>query len=115
MCIMEYPFRFVKSKVEGIFRFTSGCGKLGSRRSTCTTWLACERSGVMAESDIHASGERMRKDVRRNLERVLQAAHELFAERGTDVTMEEVARHAGVGIGTVYRRFPSKEHLFVAV
>jgi AcrR family transcriptional regulator len=57
----------------------------------------------------------MRKDVRRNLERVLQAAHQLFAERGTDVTMEEVARHAGVGVGTVYRRFPSKEHLFFAV
>ena len=56
-----------------------------------------------------------RKDARRNLERVLQAAHELFAERGTDVTREEVARRAGVGVGTVYRRFPSKEHLFAAV
>lgn len=61
-------------------------------------------------------GERReRKDARRNLERVLKAAHELFAERGADVTMEEVARRAGVGVGTVYRRFPSKEHLFAAV
>lgn len=58
---------------------------------------------------------RERKDVRRNLERVLQAAHELFAERGPDVTMEEVARRAGVGVGTIYRRFPSKEQLFAAV
>ncbi len=58
---------------------------------------------------------RERKDVRRNMERVLQAAHSLFAERGSDVTMEEVARRAGVGVGTVYRRFPSKEHLFAAV
>ena len=57
----------------------------------------------------------VRKDVQRNLERVLRAAHELFAERGSDVTMEEVARRAGVGVGTVYRRFPSKEHLFIAV
>jgi AcrR family transcriptional regulator len=56
-----------------------------------------------------------RKDARRNLERVLHAAHELFAERGADVTMEEVARRAGVGVGTIYRRFPSKEHLFAAV
>lgn len=58
---------------------------------------------------------RERKDAQRNLERVLRAAHELFAERGADVTMEEVARRAGVGIGTIYRRFPSKEHLFAAV
>ncbi len=58
---------------------------------------------------------RERKDARRNLERVLQAAHALFAERGGNVTMEEVARRAGVGVGTVYRRFPSKEHLFAAV
>ena len=58
---------------------------------------------------------RQRKDVRRNLERVLQAAQELFMERGPDVTMEEVARRAGVGVGTIYRRFPSKEHLFEAI
>jgi AcrR family transcriptional regulator len=56
-----------------------------------------------------------RSDAQRNLARVLQAANELFAERGTEVTMEEVARRAGVGIGTIYRRFPSKEHLFAAV
>jgi AcrR family transcriptional regulator len=58
---------------------------------------------------------RARKDMQRNLERVLRAAHELFAERGPDVTMEEVARRAGVGVGTIYRRFPSKDHLFAAV
>ncbi len=61
------------------------------------------------------AARRERKDMRRNLERVLQAAHELFAERGPDVTMEEVARRAGVGVGTIYRRFPSKEQLFAAV
>jgi AcrR family transcriptional regulator len=61
------------------------------------------------------SARRERKDAQRNLERVLHAAHELFAERGPDVTMEEVARRAGVGVGTIYRRFPSKEHLFAAV
>jgi AcrR family transcriptional regulator len=58
---------------------------------------------------------RERKDMRRNLERVFQAAQELFAERGADVTMEEIARRAGVGVGTIYRRFPSKESLFAAV
>ena len=65
--------------------------------------------------ELNASDRRARKDARRNLERVLRAAHELFAERGAEVTMEEVARRAGVGVGTIYRRFPSKEHLFVAV
>jgi AcrR family transcriptional regulator len=60
-------------------------------------------------------GRRERKDRQRNLERVLRAARELFAERGSAVTMEEVAQRAGVGVGTIYRRFPSKEHLFTAV
>ncbi|MFP4438577.1 MAG: TetR/AcrR family transcriptional regulator [Chloroflexaceae bacterium] len=58
---------------------------------------------------------RERKDMRRNMQRVLQAAHDLFTERGAEVTMEEVARQAGVGVGTIYRRFPSKEHLLAAV
>ena len=58
---------------------------------------------------------RERKDAQRNLERVLRAAHELFAERGQDVKMEEVAQRAGVGVGTIYRRFRSKEELFAAV
>lgn len=62
-----------------------------------------------------ASARRERKDAQQNLKRVLEAAHALFAERGPDVTMEEVARRAGVGVGTVYRRFPSKEHLLAAV
>jgi AcrR family transcriptional regulator len=65
--------------------------------------------------EANGTSRRERKDAQRNLERVLQAAHELFAERGPDVTMEEVARRAGVGVGTIYRRFPSKEHLFAAV
>lgn len=65
--------------------------------------------------DTDNQARRARRDAQRNLERVLAAAHELFAERGDDVTMEEVARRAGVGIGTIYRRFPSKEHLFAAV
>ncbi len=58
---------------------------------------------------------RERKDMRRNMQRVLQAAHDLFTERGAEVTMEEVARQAGVGVGTIYRRFPSKEQLLAAV
>ncbi len=64
---------------------------------------------------IEAGGRRARRDVQRNMERVLTAAQELFAERGPDVKMEEIAQRAGVGVGTIYRRFPSKLQLFAAV
>ncbi|MER6397680.1 helix-turn-helix domain-containing protein [Kitasatospora sp. NPDC001603] len=57
------------------------------------------------------SGARLRVDARRNLESVLRAAREVFGEFGYGAPMEEVARRAGVGVGTVYRRFPSKEVL----
>ncbi|MGW6913215.1 TetR/AcrR family transcriptional regulator [Kitasatospora sp. NPDC054939] len=57
------------------------------------------------------AGSRLRVDARRNLESVLRAAREVFGEFGYGAPMEEVARRAGVGVGTVYRRFPSKEVL----
>jgi AcrR family transcriptional regulator len=53
----------------------------------------------------------MRKDAARNRTRVLDAARELFAEQGLGVTLNDVAHHAGVGVGTVYRRFPDKTQL----
>ncbi|MGH2999238.1 MAG: TetR/AcrR family transcriptional regulator [Gaiellaceae bacterium] len=57
----------------------------------------------------------MRADAQRNLDRVLGAAEECFAEGGIDVSVDEVARRAGVGHGTVFRRFPTKEALLDAV
>ena len=110
---MEYKFRFVKAKVEFHFRFSRACGKLGVQREQGQPEIRDAEQDGMDEAKMGVRRER--KDVRRNMERVLQAAHELFAERGTAVTMEEVAQRAGVGVGTVYRRFPSKEHLFAAV
>lgn len=53
----------------------------------------------------------MRADARRNRERILAAARELFASDEPDAQMDEVARRAGVGVGTVYRHFPDKEAL----
>jgi AcrR family transcriptional regulator len=53
----------------------------------------------------------LRKDAERNRKRILQAAAEVFSERGLDATLDDVARRAGVGVGTVYRRFPDKETL----
>jgi AcrR family transcriptional regulator len=57
----------------------------------------------------------LRADARRNRERVVTAAREAFAEHGVDLPMEELARRAGVGVGTVYRHFPSKEALLDAL
>ncbi|HEY7619239.1 MAG TPA: helix-turn-helix domain-containing protein [Solirubrobacteraceae bacterium] len=56
-----------------------------------------------------------RADAERNRARILAAASELFAERGLDASMPELAERAGVGIGTVYRAFPDKDHLLGAV
>jgi AcrR family transcriptional regulator len=61
------------------------------------------------------SAKLMRADAQRNRDAILIAAKALFAEAGTDVPMEEVARAARVGKGTLYRRFPTREHLFAAI
>jgi AcrR family transcriptional regulator len=64
------------------------------------------------ETSRDGAGERpLRRDAERNRQRILAAASEVFTERGLDATLDEVARAAGVGIGTVYRRFPDKESL----
>ena len=57
----------------------------------------------------------LRADARRNRARVMEAARVAFAEAGTELPMEEIARRAGVGIGTVYRHFPNKEALLDAL
>jgi len=57
----------------------------------------------------------LRADARRNRERIVAAAAEAFAERGLEVGVAEIARRAGVGNATVFRRFPTKEDLIVAV
>jgi AcrR family transcriptional regulator len=53
----------------------------------------------------------LRKDAARNRQRIIDAAAELFAERGLSVTLNEIAHYAGVGVGTVYRHFPDREQL----
>jgi AcrR family transcriptional regulator len=56
-----------------------------------------------------------RADARRNYDKLVAAARDAFAEQGTSASLEEVARRAGVGIGTLYRRFPSRQDLLEAV
>ena len=73
-----------------------------------------EKTGHMAD---HAAEQarRPRADAVRNRERVLEAAKAVFSAGGPEASLEAVARQAGVGIGTLYRHFPTREALFEAV
>ena len=62
-----------------------------------------------------ATAKTLRSDARRNRERLVASARELFAARGVDVPVEEVTHHAGLGMGTLYRHFPTKGDLVAAV
>jgi AcrR family transcriptional regulator len=62
-------------------------------------------------SELLHTDRPMRADARRNHARILEAARELFASEDPDVQMDDVARRAGVGVGTVYRHFPDKDAL----
>ncbi|MCW3014377.1 MAG: transcriptional regulator, TetR family [Solirubrobacterales bacterium] len=57
----------------------------------------------------------LRKDAERNRLRILEAAQEVFADRGLGASLDDIAHHAGVGVGTVYRRFPDKDALIDAL
>ena len=71
----------------------------------------------MADTALHSHGtmRKPRADAVRNRERVLAAAQAVFSAGGPDASLEAVARRAGVGIGTLYRHFPTREALFEAV
>jgi AcrR family transcriptional regulator len=69
---------------------------------------------LMPESAL-PSERPLRRDAERNLKRILEAARVVFAERGLSGSHDDIAREAGVGVGTVYRRFPHKEQLIDAL
>lgn len=64
---------------------------------------------------VHRHDRELRADARRNRERVLRTAQLVFAADGLGVSLDEIARRAGVGPGTVHRHFPTKEALYLAV
>ena len=110
--------------------------KLGSA-TTARRWSehqrreqACGRSYQQAEHALRlchtrvvptrtpapsASVDGLRSDARRNRERLVAAAREVFAARGIEVSVREIAQHAEVGMGTLYRHFPSRDDLVDAV
>ena len=78
-----------------------------------------QQGGLAAESAPASGplgdGHPLRADARRNREQVLAAARDVFVERGPGAPLDEIARRAGVGIATLYRRFPDRESLMRAV
>src|SRR5260221_12501521 len=62
-------------------------------------------------STVSEAERPLRADARRNRERILQSARVVFAESGAEAQIDDVARHAGVGVGPVYRHFPTKQAL----
>jgi AcrR family transcriptional regulator len=81
--------------------------------------VACREGGAepgdCCPGDAADPGRPLRRDAERNRQRILTAASEVFTEFGLEVSLDEVARHAGVGVGTVYRRFRTKEDLVAAL
>jgi len=61
------------------------------------------------------AGRALRSDARRNREAVIDAAKRLFAEQGLEAQVPDIAREANVGVGTVYRHFPTKDQLIAAI
>jgi AcrR family transcriptional regulator len=72
-------------------------------------------TGTAPSDSVESSSRPLRRDAELNLERILAAAQDVFAESGFDASMEQIATRAGVGVGTLYRRFPSKESLVIAI
>lgn len=76
----------------------------------------CVRRITLGSVTTHESpGRPLRKDAERNRRRVLDAARDLFAAKGLEPNLNDVAHHAGVGVGTVYRRFGTKDELLEAI
>ncbi|WP_404927716.1 TetR/AcrR family transcriptional regulator [Mesorhizobium sp. ORM16] len=75
--------------------------------------MAAEPSAIPDQKTAEAKP--LRADAQRNRDRLAEVAASVFAERGIDASLEEIARRAGVGIGTLYRHFPTREHLVEVV
>jgi AcrR family transcriptional regulator len=67
------------------------------------------------ERQVTGGATRLRADARRNRQQIIAAAREVFVERGVDAPLDEIARRAGVGIATLYRRFPDRHALIQEV
>jgi AcrR family transcriptional regulator len=87
-------------------------GRGDERRESRMADARTPKGPTMSASPGTSSGARpLRADARRNQDAILAAAVDVFAERGVEIALDEVARQAGVGIATLYRHFPTREAL----
>ena len=108
---MEFRFRLGQHYTESWFRLHSENMNPVTHKKTPSTPVS-DRSGSKSVPIVRHG---QRADARRNREAVLEAARERFGCEGLECQIEEVARAAGVGVGTVYRHFPNKEALLDAL
>src|ERR1700722_20337839 len=115
----ERRFRFKSYYTERAFRLSTRCW--GPNVMTTKAQIApgpgpesADGEGLAAESG-RSSPRPMRSDAVKNRQRILEAAEEIFATEGLSVPIDTVAECAGVGVGTLYRHFPTKEALFEAI
>jgi AcrR family transcriptional regulator len=87
----------------------------GGSGSKLTIAEGASVSQMNAPDTTHTDARPKRADARRNEEKLLTAAREAFAERGAETSLEDIARRAEVGIGTLYRHFPTRPALLEAV
>src|SRR5262249_40228798 len=88
--------------------------RLPEKWRTCLYFFG--RLGHMTrDAALVASSRPLRRDAELNRRRIRESARVVFGLRGLDATLDDIAHHAGLGVGTVYRRFPSKEHLIEAM
>ena len=78
-------------------------------------WVGCVDMSDRSDAERSAAGGGLRADAERNRERVLSAARKVFAEQGLEASTNEIARRAGVGVATLFRRFPTRDDLVGAV
>jgi AcrR family transcriptional regulator len=84
-------------------------------RSSLHFLISCEKGGPVALADLLAERRPHRADAARNFDAILAAGRIAFAAGRADVSLDEIARQAGVGVATLYRNFPSREDLVEAV
>src|SRR5512142_3136850 len=76
---------------------------------------AAGAGGAAQKAKVPGTTPRLRADASRNRERILAAARDVFVEEGAGAPLEDIAKRAGVGIATLYRRFPDRESLMRGV
>jgi len=88
----------------------SGSESLDNRRLSPVTWIF-----AMPKKHSQPAGRKPRSDAQRNRDRILEVAKEAFARSGANASLDDIAKQAGVGPGTLYRHFPTRDALIEAV